>query len=350
MYIDELDTPTPVVDLEVALRNLETMQSYCNAYNIALRPHIKTHKLPFFAIKQLALGAVGVACQKISEATVMAQAGVGDILLTYNVVGQRKLEPLARLARLADLSVGVDNETAIMTAESAAQRAGKVIGVLLEFDSGLARTGVSSAESIIKLARRVEASPHLEYRGIMCYPSGAEATLWLDDALPKLRAEGLTPRIISGGGTPQARETHLSPHVNELRVGTYIYNDKMMVSAGAATLADCALSVKVTVVSRAAPTRAVIDAGSKTLSSDQLPAEGGYGLVREYPGAVLERLYEEHGVLDLSGCADKPEVGDVLTIIPNHACVVTNLHDEIVLHKSGTVVSHMPVAARGKTV
>jgi len=156
---------------------------------------------------------------------------------------------------------------------------------------------------------------------------------------------------VSGGGTPNAWHQHEIEGLTELRVGTYIYHDRATVGVGAATLDECALHLHATVVSRPTETRAIIDAGSKSLSSDRVaPQVGeGYGLILEYPDAIIERLNEEHGILDLSHSARKPAIGERVRIVPNHVCVVTNLHDEVVTMRNGLVEATLPVAARGRT-
>jgi len=157
--------------------------------------------------------------------------------------------------------------------------------------------------------------------------------------------------VVSGGGTPNAWQAHEIPGLTEVRVGTYIYHDRATVAAGAASFDECALYLHATVISRPTPDRAVIDAGSKSLSSDRVdPSVGvGYGLVKGYEDAVIERLNEEHGVIDLSGCSRKPQVGERLQILPNHVCVVSNLHDEIAVMRGGVLLDTRRVEARGKT-
>jgi D-serine deaminase-like pyridoxal phosphate-dependent protein len=192
----------------------------------------------------------------------------------------------------------------------------------------------------------------IEFNGLMTYPTSRQTAGFLQAALPLFSSAGIEIQVISGGGTPDAYHSHQRAPVNELRAGTYIYNDRMMIAAQAATLADCALTVHATVVSRPDSERAVIDAGSKTLSSDLLPlGQGdGYGLLPDYPEATLTRLNEEHGIVDLSRSSRRPEIGERLRIIPNHACVVTNLHDQIYLQRDRTVLAQLPVYLRGKTV
>ena len=349
MDINQLDTPVPIIDLNRVEANIARMQSHANTHGVALRPHIKTHKLPILARKQLEAGAIGIACQKIGEAEIMAAAGIPDILITYNLVGATKIERLARIALQTKISVAIDNLVALETLSEAAKIAQTQIAVLIEFDSGNQRTGVQNHSELLELARAIRAHELLEFAGLMTYPTTPSVAAWVLEARGQLKNAGFELSVISGGGTPAAWNEAALPGITELRPGTYIYNDRMMMAASAATLEQCALNLLVTVVSRPTSNRAVIDAGSKTFSSDQLGINQGYGLVLEYPEAILERINEEHGMLDLSACSRKPQIGEQLRIIPNHACVVTNLHDEIVAHREGKVEAIWQVLARGKT-
>jgi len=186
---------------------------------------------------------------------------------------------------------------------------------------------------------------------LMTYPSTAATAVFVAEAKKTFAEAGIEIPIVSGGGTPNAWTAHEIPGLTEVRVGTYIYQDRSTVAMGAATLEECALLVHATVVSRPTEDRAIIDAGSKSLSSDRAPPEAGegYGLVLDYPGAIVERLNEEHGILDLSKCTKKPAIGERIRILPNHVCVVTNLHDEVVVSRDGELVDRWRVAARGMT-
>jgi D-serine deaminase-like pyridoxal phosphate-dependent protein len=351
LALDTLETPVPVIDLDVVERNLAAMQDHCSRHNLALRPHIKTHKLPIFARRQMELGACGITCQKLGEAEVMLAAGLDDIFLSYPLIGPAKALRLAALARRARLRVAADSTLALDTAAQAHQAAQAEIGVLIEFDSGGQRTGVTSVDEALALARRVVETPGLRFDGLMTYPAGAAATGFVTAARAAFAEAGLDIRVVSGGGTPGAAHAHELGVLTELRVGTYIYHDRSTVALGAARLADCALHVLATVVSRPTTERAIIDAGSKTLSSDLAPPQAGpgYGLLADYPDAVITRLNEEHGMLDLSACASRPALGEVVRIVPNHVCVVTNLHDEVVVMRDGQVAGTWPVAARGRS-
>jgi D-serine deaminase-like pyridoxal phosphate-dependent protein len=351
MRVNELETPVPVIDLDRVEHNLAKMQAYCDAHGLRLRPHIKTHKMPAFARRQVELGACGITCQKLGEAEVMVDAGLDDILVSYPLIGPAKALRLAALARRATMRVAVDNSLALETAGQAARAAGSEIGVVVEFDSGSRRTGVVSVDQALDLARGVRGTDGLRFDGLMTYPSGAETAGFVADAKRRFADAGLGIPIVSGGGTPNAWEAHEVAGLTEVRVGTYIYHDRATVAAGAASLDECALLLHATVVSRPTEDRAVIDAGSKSLSSDLVATSvgAGYGTILEYPDAVIERLYEEHGVVDLSQCRTKPVVGERVRVLPNHVCVVSNLHDDVVVTRDGRVIDTWQVAARGKT-
>ncbi len=351
MNIDQLETPVPVIDLDRMERNLARMQAYCDRHGLRLRPHIKTHKLPHLARRQMELGAVGVTCQKLGEAEVMADAGLADILVSYPLIGPAKALRLAALARRVRMQVAADNPLALETAAEAARAAQAPVGVLIEFDSGNKRTGVTSVDEALQLARAVLAAG-LRFDGLMTYPSSAATATFAGAAKAAFAEVGIPIPTVSGGGTPRGWRAHEIEGVTEVRVGTYIYQDRATVGAGAAALEDCALEVLATVVSRPTQDRAIIDAGSKSLSSDLVAAEfgAGYGLLLDYPDAVIERLSEEHGMVDLSACRGKPALGERVRILPNHVCAVSNLHDRVVASRGGEVADIWPVAARGRTV
>jgi len=351
MRVEELETPIPVIDLDRVEHNLAKMQAYCDSYDLRLRPHIKTHKMPAFACRQMELGACGITCQKLGEAEVMVDAGLDDILISYPLIGPAKALRLAALARRVKMSVAVDNPFALETAAQAARAAGNPIGVLVEFDSGNKRTGVVSVDQALDLARRVGEAEGLRFEGLMTYPSTAATSAFVAEAKRRFADAGITISVVSGGGTPNAWNAHEIAGLSEVRVGTYIYHDRATVGAGTASLDECALCLHATVVSRPTEDRAVIDAGTKSLTSDLVaPSVGpGYGLILGYPDAVIERLNEEHGVVDLSRCEERPALGERVRIVPNHVCVVSNLHDEVVMSRDGRVVDTWRVAARGKT-
>lgn len=347
--VEALSTPRPIIDEDRLAANIARAQAYMDAHGLRFRPHIKTHKIPALAAEQCKAGARGINCQKITEAEVFAAAGFQDILITFNILGTEKLERLAALNdRIDDLKVVADSAVTI-DGLSATFASRKPLKVLVECDTGAGRCGVQSPQEAVALARRIAEAPGLVFEGLLTYPKpGAYQAVqtFLEEALSRLEAAGMSCPIVSNGGTPSLFEAHLVTAATEHRAGTYIFNDRSMVRAGHCTVDDCAMHVLATVVSRPTPTRAVIDAGSKALTSDLLGFQD-YGTVVGYPGAAITALSEEHGVIDLRAAQRGPDIGEKIRIIPNHTCVVSNLFDTMVFHRDGKVTRVEPVAARG---
>ena len=348
--VRDLDTPAVVIDLDIVEANIRRAQETLAGHGLANRPHIKTHKIPALAKLQMDAGAIGITCQKIGEVEVMADAGVADdILLTYNILGDAKTERLAALIRrLKRMAVVVDNEVVARGLSEAGKRHGVDVRYLIECDTGGSRNGVQSPQAALDFARDTMRLPNMQFEGLMTYPTAKpEQRLWLERALQLLNGAGIATPVVSGGGSPALKGCGDFPMLTEYRAGTYIYNDVMQVTAGAATWDDCAMTVRATVVSRPTETRAVFDAGSKVMTYEQYYAKG-YGRVIEYPDAQVTGFSEEHGILDLSACAKKPQIGETISVIPNHCCVVTNMMDEVYAARKGVVEAVYPVAARGK--
>ncbi|WP_138470872.1 D-TA family PLP-dependent enzyme [Poseidonocella sp. HB161398] len=345
-----MDTPALVVDLAVVERNIAAFQALADAAGLAARPHVKTHKIPALAQMQVAAGAVGITCQKIGEAEVMAEAGLADILLTYNILGAEKLARLRALAGRCRLSVTCDNAPVAQGLSAAFADAPAPLEVLVECDTGAGRCGVQSPAAALALAQEIDALPGLAFGGLMTYPPMAEAgavDAWLAEARDLCLAAGLACPRISTGGTPNLGDLSAFATATEHRAGTYVYNDRSLIARGACRAEDCAAVVMATVVSRPSPARAILDAGSKALSSDLLGLEG-FGLIREAPGARIASLSEEHAIVDLSGTDWQPQIGAVVSIIPNHVCVVSNLFPAVTLVHPDGRREEVPVAARGR--
>ena len=343
-------TPCAVIDMDKVERNIARVQAACDAAGVANRPHIKTHKSPLLAKMQIAAGAKGITCQKLGEAEVMAAGGIDDILISYNLIGEEKMARLAGLQAKANMTVAADNATVIAGLPRAAEISGRPLSVVVECDTGRKRAGVETPAEAIALAREIAASEGLTFGGFMLYPTEtgwAEAQAFFDEALAGVRAHGLDAKMVSTGGSPNLKNLGKLNGATEHRPGTYIYNDRMQVAAGVASWDDCALHIYSTVVSRAAPERGILDAGSKTLTSDTGGLDG-HGLILEHPEARIARFAEEHGFLDLSRSNTRPNVGDVVRIVPNHVCVVVNMMDEVVMVRGDEIVGVLAVAARGK--
>lgn len=346
MRVEELETPIPVVDIDIMQANITRLQNYLGEHKIANRPHIKTHKIPAIAQMQMDAGAVGITCQKVSEAEVMADAGFKDIFITYNIVGEKKLARLMALAARVTVSVTADSDVVVHGLSKAAQAAGLTLTVLIECDTGGGRCGVQSPQEAADLARLIAGLPNLHFGGLMTYPTNDHLDDFVRTTRSLLKDDHLNIERVSGGGTPGMWQIHTHPEITEHRAGIYVYGDRLTLRSGSVLLENCAIKVHATVVSRPTAERGILDAGSKSLSSD-LHGLDGYGYICEYPDAKIHHLSEEHGHVDFSACAKKPEIGERVTIIPNHCCTVTSLFDEVIGSRNGEVEVRWKVAARG---
>ena len=349
--ITEIDTPAVLIDLDRVESNLSRAQLHADRHGLKLRPHIKTHKLPRFAQRAIELGAVGITVQKLGEAEVFADAGIADMLLTFPIIGAAKLARLRALHERITIRVVADSSQCVAGLSNAFQTSAKPLGVLVECDTGMGRCGVQSPHQALELARTIMASPGLRFLGLMTYPAAGKyqaAAQWLAHAKTLFRDEGIAVPVITTGGTPDLWHAGEEGVATEYRPGTYIYMDRSQVAVGAASYDDCALRVLATVVSRPTADRAIIDAGSKALTSDLIGLVG-HGYVVSHPEAKVVGLSEEHGTLDVSACPNGgPNIGDQVAIIPNHCCPVTNLFDHVHLVRDGQLVETVPVAARGR--
>lgn len=349
--LTEIETPAMVISEGIALKNIQKFQAHCDAVGLAFRPHIKTHKSVRLARAQLAAGAVGINCQKIGEAEVMADAGIDDILITYNIIGSAKLARLRSLAdRVARLAVTADSLVVVEGLSLAFADAPAPLSVFVECDTGGGRCGVQTPDAAVRLANEIAVRPGLAFAGLMTYPAKGgqgDVAQFMSETVSALEAAGLDCPVVTSGGTPDMWQAVPLGVVTEYRAGTYIYNDRSLVAYGTCTYDDCAAFVLATVVSTPAPGRAIIDAGSKALTSDLLGLEG-HGHVLEHPNARIVGLSEEHGIVEY-GRDDAFKVGDRVRIIPNHVCVVSNMFDAAWLDRAdGSGLEPLPIDARGR--
>ena len=359
LYLEQLETPAPLVDLDRLALNLDRMAAYCAMHGFGLRPHVKTHKSPRIAAEQLRLGAGGVTCATVREAEVMAEL-TDDLLLAYPLVGMTALRRLTNLAPSVRITVALDSEHAARQLASAAGEIGRTVGVLVELDVGMRRTGVQDGAAAVALATFVADQTALRFDGLAFYPGHVRQTIArqapamadvsrrVAAAVRALEAVGLPPRVVSGGSTPAAWRMHEIPHLTEVRPGTYVYNDRVTAEIGACEWDECAFSVLATVVSTAVPGQAVIDAGSKALGREASDSLEGFGALIDQPDIVVTRMSEEHGILDLSHTAWRPELGEQVRVVPNHACVAVALNDMMFGVRDDVIETRWPVAARGR--
>lgn len=364
--IHDLETPCSIVDLDIMERNIASWQKAISDNNCALRPHIKTHKVPDIAKMQLAAGARGITAAKVSEAKVFADAGCDDIYIAYPLIGEDKWQGAAEMARENRIIVGADSEVGLHGLSAAAQRAGSTIEIRIEFDSGLGRSGAPRGE-VLRLCRLSRDLPGLQLNGLMTYRSivfagaqdrrhaeiGQEEGELIVEVAEEMRANGIEIKELTGGSTPTGKYCSAVEGITEVRPGTYVFNDYISEHWGSVEYSDCALSILTTVVSRPTKSTATVDGGSKTFSGDIWPANVGLTGYARAVGtdapldAFVVRMNEEHGVAQLGEGLDW-KIGERIAWHPIHVCTTVNLTDELIGVRGEKVEVVWPVAARGK--
>ena len=344
----DLDTPALLLDVAALDRNIARMAAFAHQAGVSLRPHCKTHKCPHIAAKQFAAGAIGVTCQKLGEAEVMAAAGIGGLLIANQIVGPAKIGRLVELARRSGIIVAVDDPYNVASLSEAASAAGVTLGVLVEVDVGMQRCGVQPGEPALALARCVLGSPGLRFDGLMGYEGHAvmiadpderrlkatAALRQLVDTADLLRQAGVPVGIVSSSGTGTFDVGGGFPGVTEIQVGSYATMDGRYQSVGVPF--EPAIAVLATVISTPQPGVTILDAGVKSISTD-------FGL----PTGV-SRLSEEHGWL-VEGAEPQLRPGDKVKLLPMHGCTTINLHDRFYVVRDGQLEDVWPISARGRS-
>ena len=358
-----IPTPALVVLGDIVTSNLHRLAAYVNRHRLSVRPHTKTHKSLELARRQLDAGATGLTTAKVGEAEVMAEVS-DDLLLAYPIVDPTRAQRLARLAVKRDIRVAVDSAQAVENLASAARRDAITIGLLVDLDVGLGRTGVQTPTTALQLARTIDQTRGVRLDGLFCYPGHVwdcpdeqqrpmdQIAATLDETLEGWKRSGLDAKIVSGGSTPTLYQSHLIPSLTEVRPGTYIYNDMNTVRGGFCSLSQCAVRLIGTIVSDAKAGQVVLDAGSKSLTSDRcIPEpESGFGFLPLYPDASITRLSEEHGQVNVSRCPTLPKVGQRVSVIPNHVCPCINLCESVWWWERDRSPKPVRVDARGRVV
>ncbi|MEB3100950.1 D-TA family PLP-dependent enzyme [Ferviditalea candida] len=359
--LNQIPSPSVIVDLNIVDKNIQNMSEIAKKAGIKHRPHIKTHKSVYFANKQKQAGAVGITCAKLGEAEVMAEAGFDDILVAFPIIGEEKLERLYQLAQKIKVSTCIDSIEVAQGISEVGLKLGQPIPVYIEVEGGNLRCGRQPGEDTVNFAQQVKRLQGVEIIGILTYAGQIYNEKNIDDirrvakeeadnlknTVELLRESGIFVREISAGSSISSKFASELKGVTEIRAGNYIFHDVSQLSTGMASIDECALRVIATVVSTPSPGRAIIDAGSKTLTTDTAQFRKGYGYIIEYPEIEIYKLNEEHGFLRFDPSIQL-SVGQRLTIIPNHACVVANLTDEYIGVRGDQIVEVIPVEARGK--
>jgi 3-hydroxy-D-aspartate aldolase len=361
MAADDVDTPALLVDLDAFEHNITLMAKMVASFGVNHRPHAKTHKSPDVARRQIAAGAVGQCCQKVGEAEALVAGGIEDVLVSNQVVGPRKLDRLAALARQARIGVCVDDAGNIEDINAAAKRFGSTVEVLVEIDIGAGRCGVMPGAPAVDLAKKIDAASNLKFGGLQAYQGRAQhirghgerkvaidkAGAHVKETVAKLTAAGLDCRLVTGAGTGTFQFEAGSGIWNELQAGSYCFMDadySLNLSEDGEFFDTFrqSLFVLATVMSHPTRDRAVLDAGLKASSVD-----AGLPRIADLPDVTYVGASDEHGTLVLGVGAPEIKLGDKLRLIPGHCDPTVNLHDWYVGVRGGVVETLWPVAARG---
>ncbi len=359
MPLAEVDTPALILDMDAFERNLKRLNDSIAGRNVKLRPHAKSHKCPDIALRQIAQGAVGVCCQKVSEAEAMVDGGVKDVLIANEVVGAAKLRRLAALSKRAKIAVCADHADNVVALDAAAREAGVILNVLVEVNVGANRCGAEAGAPAFELAKQIHHSKHLKFAGLQAYQGGAqhmrkteERRAAIEAACDKvkrttalLEQAGIPCGRVTGAGTGSYMFEAASKVYQELQTGSYIFMDvdyarNDWTESGIPRF-EHSLFVWTTVMSCSAPDRAIVDAGLKASSVDS-----GMPRVFDTPGAEYIKASDEHGVLKLDPGVSLP-LGHKLKIVPGHCDPTVNLYDHFVCVRKGVVEALWPITARG---
>lgn len=348
----EIDTPVLLLYMDVVERNIAKMANIFSDKECKLRPHIKTHKLPIIAHKQIEAGAIGITCAKLGEAKIFLESGVKDILIANEIVGDIKIQRLVNLSGYGDLIVCVDYFENARDISEAAGRMGREINILVEVNVGLNRCGVRPAKPALELVQEITKLKNLAFRGVMGYEGGLfiedleekekkcrECNRLLVETKELIEKNGFPVEIVSAGGSNTSYLTGLYPGITDIQVGSYVTMDAHNAYYGLDF--EQAITVLTTVISRLEKERAVTDAGMKALSTDE-----GLPICKE-PGIIVSKLNEEHGHLRIENPDRDLSVGDKIEIVPSHGCTTIPLYDRYVVIRNDYVESVAEIRARG---
>ncbi len=361
-----LETPSLLIDNDIALANIAMMQKKADSLGLKLRPHIKTHRMPYFAKLQMEAGACGIACAKIGEAEVMADNGIGDIFIANEVIGEDKYERLKALHRRVHVRIGIDNEVQLAQMEKVFATEARPLEVLIEYEVGEVRTGVTSDEQLTRLVNAIQSSKRVVLKGIFSHEGHTYKADSVADCCAKaqvayaktvraaelIRSLGADIDTVSIGATPSVMNGSSFEGITELRLGTYIFFDVGQSNA-IHDFSHCAATVLASVISKPEGNRVVLDTGAKALVSQNRPtgicATAGFGAIKGAEDITIENLFDEHGILNSEKFKNLVSVGDKIEVIPSHVCPTVNLYDTAYLVSNGKVIRTLPIACRGKS-
>jgi D-serine deaminase-like pyridoxal phosphate-dependent protein len=366
MKVMHLDTPALLIDLDIATQNCIRMQEYANNQNVTLRPHTKTHKMPYLAHKQLEIGAKGIAVAKVGEAEVMAKSGISDIFIANEIVGEQKLKRIMQLNETINISFGIDSIAQVKMVESVFSNSKSAANVLIEIEVGEERSGVVTKETFKELLLHLKKCKHIHLKGIFSHDGHSYGAKNLEE-LKQIHFEsqnrtleffdiaismGFNIETVSIGSTPSLMHAFdILDGITEIRPGTYIFMDASQANAFGSK-DRCAATVLATVMSKPTAERVILDVGAKGLTAQTrtkgLCATKGLGLIKGFDDISIFDVYDEHAIIYSKTFSESVEIGDKVEIIPNHICPVVNLHETACLIQGSIVVDEITVECRGK--
>lgn len=367
MHYTELDTPALIVDKKIMLENVKRMQDYADAHHVGLRPHTKTHKTPELALLQAEYGCAGITVAKVGEAEVMAAAGLKDIFIANEIIGETKYKRIQKLAETVDISFGLDSIAQAEMVEKAFSNCDKPAQCVIEIEVGELRSGIVEEEECRKLLEYLKSCPHIHLKGVFSHDGDSYSAPDIETAKKKsviaqertlkfanmCKEAGFDISVVSIGSTPSlANDSEILDGITEIRPGTYIFMDASQANATDHSW-KCAATVLATVMSRPTEERVILDVGAKGLTmqsrSEGICAVEGIGDLIDYPGTHIKLMYDEHAIIYDKKFHDAVKVGDVVRIVPVHICPVVNLYDKIYLiDENGNVEKTLNVECRGK--
>ena len=362
----DLPTPALLIDVNKAKENIRMMQDRADSLGLKLRPHIKTHRMPYFAKMQVETGATGIACAKIGEAEIMADAGITDIFIANEVIGIDKYERLRDLHRRVHVRIGIDNTIQLAQMEQVFAEEEKPLEVLIEYEVGEVRTGIVEDEQLVDLVEAIKKCKHVVLKGIFSHEGHTYKADNVEDCINKARIAyertiraanmirdlGVEIDTVSIGATPSIMNGAYLEGITELRLGTYVFFDVGQ-SKAIGDFSHCAATVLASVISKPHGVRVVMDSGAKALVSQNRPtgicATAGFGSIKGAEHITIDNLFDEHAVINNAEFRDMVEVGDKVEVIPSHICPTVNLYDKAYLVSDGKVIGTLPIECRGKS-
>lgn len=366
MTIWELDTPALLINQDILMDNLKKMQEYAEKKHVALRPHTKTHKMPYVAGLQREIGAVGIAVAKVGEAEVMAQHGQDSIMIANEIVGEKKLARIAALTETCSISYGVDSVFQIQEAEKVFSACRKTAEVVVEIEVGENRSGIIEDKDFLAILAEIKKSPHVSYKGVFghdgnsyraenveeCRKISLEAQKKLLHFASLADGNGEKSEIVSYGSTPSVLcDCDILEGITDLRIGTYALMDASQAHA-VGTFESCAATVLAAVISRPTADRVILDVGAKGLTMQErqvgICTSEGKGRILEDTDVKIDAMFDEHAIIHNEAFREKVKVGDKVRVVPAHICPVVNLYDTAYFYSGETVTAEIPVLCRGK--